>query len=172
MPKPRPGGPSHTQGGGVRCKDPDLLSLNGPPNHLDLETLIWFQSYLRHYPGGIVVISHDREFLNQLVNGILELRNSRLWRYKGNYDSFLEQKEAQEVQQLAAFKNQQREINRLMDFVNRFRAKNTTATRAQAKLKQIDRMERVNAPEAAASTVDFNFPQPESSGHRLLPPSP
>jgi ATP-binding cassette subfamily F protein 3 len=149
-------------------QEPDLLMLDEPTNHLDLETLIWFQNYLRNYPGGIVVISHDREFLNQLVNGILELRSGRLWRYKGNYDSFLEQKEAQEVQQLAAFKNQQREINRLMDFVNRFRAKNTTATRAQAKLKQIDRMERVNAPEAAASTVDFNFPQPESSGHRVI----
>lgn len=149
-------------------QEPDLLMLDEPTNHLDLETLIWFQSYLRNYPGGIVVISHDREFLNQMVTGILELRNSRMWRYKGNYDSFLEQREAQEEQQLAAFKNQQREINRLMDFVNKFRAKNTTATRAQAKLKQIERMEKVSAPEAAAATVDFNFPQPESSGHRVV----
>jgi ATP-binding cassette subfamily F protein 3 len=148
--------------------EPDLLMLDEPTNHLDLETLIWFQAYLRSYPGGIVVISHDREFLNRLVTGILELRSQRLWRYAGNFDGFLEQRAAQEEQQAAAYKNQQREINRLMDFVNRFRAKNTTATRAQAKLKQIERMERVDAPEAAASTVDFNFPQPESSGHRVI----
>jgi len=149
-------------------QEPDLLMLDEPTNHLDLETLIWFQGYLRNYPGGIVVISHDREFLNQLVNGILELRSGRLWRYRGNYDAFLDQREAQEEQQAAAFKNQQREIGRLMDFVNKFRAKNTTATRAQAKLKQIERMEKVAAPESAAATVGFNFPQPESSGHRVV----
>jgi ATP-binding cassette subfamily F protein 3 len=149
-------------------QEPDLLMLDEPTNHLDLETLLWFQQYLRNYPGGIVVISHDREFLNQIVTGILELRSSRLWRYTGNYDSFLDQREAQEEQQAAAFKNQQREIGRLMDFVSRFRAKASTATRAQAKLKQIDRMEKVSAPDAAASTVDFAFPQPESSGHRVV----
>ncbi len=149
-------------------EEPDLLMLDEPTNHLDLETLIWFQEYLKNYPGGIVVISHDREFLNQLVTGILELRSGRLWRYQGNFDKFLEERAAQEEQQLAAHKNQQREITRLMDFVNRFRAKNTTATRAQAKLKQIDRMEIIDAPEAAAATVGFDFPQPESSGHRVV----
>ncbi|MFM7101417.1 MAG: ABC-F family ATP-binding cassette domain-containing protein, partial [Verrucomicrobiota bacterium] len=147
---------------------PDLLMLDEPTNHLDLETLLWFQQYLKTYPGGIVLISHDREFLNQLVTGIVELRGGRLWTYTGNWDAFQEQRAAQEEQQAAAFKNQQREIARLMDFVNRFRAKNTTASRAQAKLKQIDRMERVDAPAAAAATVDFAFPQPEPSGHRVV----
>ncbi len=149
-------------------QEPDLLMLDEPTNHLDLETLLWFQEYLRGYPGGIVVISHDREFLNRLVTGILELRSGRLWRFAGNFDDYLEKREAQEEQQLAAFKNQQKEIGRLMDFVSRFRAKASTATRAQAKLKQIERMERVDAPEAAAATVGFAFPQPESSGHRVL----
>lgn len=148
--------------------EPDILMLDEPTNHLDLETLIWFQGYLKNYPGAILVISHDREFLNQLVTGIVEIRNERLYKYFGNYDAFLDEREAQQEQQLAAFKNQQREIGRLMDFVNRFRAKNTTATRAQAKLKQIDRMEKINAPEQAASTVDFAFPQPEKSGQRVI----
>ena len=148
--------------------EPDILMLDEPTNHLDLETLIWFQGYLKNYPGAILVISHDREFLNQLVTGIVEIRNERLYNYCGNYDAFLDEREAQQEQQLAAFKNQQREIGRLMDFVNRFRAKNTTATRAQAKLKQIDRMEKINAPEQAASTVDFAFPQPEKSGQRVI----
>jgi ATP-binding cassette subfamily F protein 3 len=149
-------------------QEPDLLMLDEPTNHLDLETLIWFQDYLRNYPGGIVLISHDREFLNRLVTGILELRNGRLWSYSGNYEKFLEQREAQQEQQAAAFKNQQKEIAKLMDFVNRFRAKASTATRAQAKLKQIDRMERVDAPEAEAAVVDFAFPQPEPSGQRVI----
>jgi ATP-binding cassette subfamily F protein 3 len=149
-------------------QEPDLLMLDEPTNHLDLETLIWFQEYLRAYPGGIVLISHDREFLNKLVTGILELRIGKLFGYTGNYDTFLEQRDAQQVQQAAAFKNQQKEIGKLMDFVNKFRAKASTATRAQAKLKQIERMERVDAPEAEAAVVDFAFPQPTPSGHRVI----
>lgn len=94
-------------------QEPDLLMLDEPTNHLDLETLLWFQEYLKDYPGGIVLISHDREFLNQLVTGILELRSGRLYSYSGNFDAFLEQREARAQQQLAAFKNQQREIARL-----------------------------------------------------------
>ena len=147
---------------------PDLMMLDEPTNHLDLETLIWFQSYLKNYPGGVVIISHDREFLNQTVTGIVEIRNGRIWTYTGNYDTFLEQRDAQEEQQMAAFKNQQKEIERLMLFVERFRAKNSKAAQAQAKLKQIDRMDKVDAPENAAKTVDFAFPQPESSGHRVI----
>lgn len=148
--------------------EPDLLMLDEPTNHLDLETLLWFQEYLRGYPGGILLISHDREFLNQLITSTVELRLSHLYRYAGNYDEFLAQREAHEANQLAAYKNQQKEIERLMDFVARFRAKNTKASQAQAKLKQIDRMEKVDAPEAAAATVDFAFPQPPRSGQRVI----
>lgn len=148
--------------------EPDLLMLDEPTNHLDLETLLWFQEYLRGYPGGILLISHDREFLNQLITSTVELRSSHLYRYAGNYDEFLAQREAHEANQLAAYKNQQKEIERLMEFVARFRAKNTKASQAQAKLKQIDRMEKVDAPEAAAATVDFAFPQPPRSGQRVI----
>src|SRR5437764_3727216 len=122
-------------------QEPDLLLLDEPTNHLDLEALLWFQSYLQSYPGAIVVISHDREFLNQLVGSIVEIRQSRLLRYRGGYDDYVAQREAHEVQQLAVFKHQEREIARLMEFVNRFRAKNTKAAQAQSKLKQIDRMD-------------------------------
>ena len=98
-------------------QEPDLLLLDEPTNHLDLEALLWFQEYLKTYPGAILVISHDREFLNQLVGSIVEIRQSRLIRYRGNYDEYLEQREAHEQQQLAAYKHQQREIARLMEFV-------------------------------------------------------
>ncbi len=127
-------------------QEPDLLLLDEPTNHLDLEALLWFQEYLKSYPGAIVVISHDREFLNQLVGSIVEIRQSKLIRYRGNYDDYLVQREAHEEQLLAAYKNQQREIARLMEFVNRFRAKNTKASQAQSKLKQIERMEKIEAP--------------------------
>ena len=149
-------------------QEPDLLLLDEPTNHLDLEALIWFQSYLKTYPGAIVVISHDREFLNQIVGSIVEIRQARLIRYRGGYDDFLQQREAHEQQLLAAFKHQEREIARLMDFVNRFRAKNTKAAQAQSKLKQIERMERIEAPSNEAAELDFQFPQPERGGQRVI----
>src|SRR3954468_18473150 len=126
--------------------EPDLLMLDEPTNHLDLEALIWFQNYLKGYPGAIVVISHDREFLNQLVGSIVEIRQTRLVRYRGNYDEYLVQRAAQEEQLTAAHKNQQREIARLQEFADRFRAKATKASQAQSKLKQIERMEKIEAP--------------------------
>jgi len=149
-------------------QEPDLLLLDEPTNHLDLEALLWFQDYLQNYPGAILVISHDREFLNRLVSSIVEIRQGKLMRYRGNYDDYLVQREAQAEQQLAAFKNQQREIGQLMDFVNRFRAKNTKAAQAQSKLKQIDRMEKIEAPEDENRKIDFHFPQPQRSGHKVI----
>jgi ATP-binding cassette, subfamily F, member 3 len=149
-------------------QEPDLLLLDEPTNHLDLEALLWFQGYLKSYPGAIVVISHDREFLNQLVGSIIEIRQSKLIRFEGNYDDYLQQREAHEQQLLAAFKHQEREIGRLMEFVNRFRAKNTKAAQAQSKLKQIDRMDKVEAPTADHRKIDFQFPQPQRSGLRVI----
>ena len=102
--------------------EPDLLLLDEPTNHLDLESLQWFQEYLRTYPGAIVMISHDREFLNQLVGSIVEIAHSKLVRYRGDWDSYIEQKAAREDQQLAAYKNQQKEIAALQLFADRFRA--------------------------------------------------
>jgi ATP-binding cassette subfamily F protein 3 len=149
-------------------QEPDLLMLDEPTNHLDLSSLLWFQEYLRHYPGAILLISHDREFLNQLVGSVVEIRQSRLLRYRGNFDDYLEQRAAHEEQMLAAFKHQEREIGRLMEFVNRFRAKNTKASQAQSKLKQIERMEKVEAPVNDERRIDFQFPQPQRSGLRVI----
>jgi ATP-binding cassette subfamily F protein 3 len=93
--------------------EPALLLLDEPTNHLDLEALLWFQDYLTRYPGGLLVISHDRAFLNMLCTGILELRGGTLNRYTGNYDDYLAEKEARKEQQASQFKNQQREIAHL-----------------------------------------------------------
>lgn len=150
--------------------EPDLLLLDEPTNHLDLETLLWFQDYLQHYPGAVLFISHDREFLNQLCTHIAELRAAKIMRYTGNYDSYLEQRAANEVNLIAAAKAQQRKIDQLQVFVDRFRAKNTMAAQAQSKLKQIERLkeEMVELPQSNGPTVGFKFPQPPRSGQRVI----
>ena len=151
-------------------QEPDLLMLDEPTNHLDLETLLWFQDYLQDYPGAILLISHDREFLNQLCTHVAELRQARVLRYTGNYDQYLEQRAATEATMVATAKSQQREIERLQLFVDRFRAKNTKATQAQSKMKQIERLkEEMVAPvDGPDATVGFRFPQPQRSGQKVI----
>lgn len=150
--------------------EPALLLLDEPTNHLDLEALLWFQDYLTRYPGGLVVISHDRAFLNALCTGMLELRAGRLHYYHGNYDNFLSEKEARKEQQAAAFKNQQREIAHLQKFVDRFGAKASMASRAKSKEKQIERLEAIAVDEPAEELkrIHFKFPQPPRSGLKVI----
>lgn len=149
---------------------PDLLLLDEPTNHLDLETLLWFQDYLREYSGAILLISHDREFLNHLCTHVTELRLSRILCYTGDYDQYLEQRAATEATLIATAKAQEREIKRLQLFVDRFRAKNTKAAQAQSKMKQIERLkeEMVVPVEGPEATVGFTFPQPKRSGLKVV----
>jgi ATP-binding cassette subfamily F protein 3 len=151
-------------------QSPDLLMLDEPTNHLDLEALLWFQDYLSRYPGALLMISHDRAFLNSLCTGVLELRREHLWRWNGNYDDFLRLREASEAQQLAAFKNQQREVAHLQRFIDRFGAKASLASRAKSKEKQIAHIlaEAIEAPEADIARLHFRFPQPPRSGLRVV----
>jgi len=149
-------------------QEPDLLLLDEPTNHLDLESLLWFQEYLKTYPGAILMISHDREFLNALTNAILEIAHSKVTRYRGNYDDYLREKAARMEQMQGAFDNQQREIAKMQQWADRFKAKANFASRAQDKLKMIDRMEKIDAPQQAAKTVKFRFPQPPRSGQRVI----
>jgi ATP-binding cassette subfamily F protein 3 len=148
--------------------EPDLLLLDEPTNHLDLESLGWLQNHLQSFPGAILVISHDREFLNLLAEAVIEIAHARLHRYRGNWDSYVAQKAAREEQHLAAYKNQQREIASLQRFADRFRAKASKASQAQSKLKQIERMEKIDAPLAQGKTIRFRFPQPARSGLRAI----
>ena len=147
--------------------EPDLLMLDEPTNHLDLETLGWFQVQIQNFPGAVLTISHDREFLNAICNGILEIRNRKLHSYQGNFDSYLTQKAEREAQHLAAYQNQQREIAHHEDFIRRFRAKASKATQAQSRIKLLERMERIEPPEATEDTLSFKFPQPQRSGQRV-----
>ncbi len=150
--------------------EPALLLLDEPTNHLDLEALLWFQDYLTRYPGGLVVISHDRAFLNALCTGMLELRAGTLHYYHGNYDDFLREKEARKQQQASLFKNQQREIAHLQKFVDRFGAKASMASRAKSKEKQIERLQEVavEEPQEELKRINFKFPQPPRSGLKVI----
>ena len=148
--------------------EPDLLMLDEPTNHLDLESLGWFQNYLEYYPGAILMISHDRAFLNALVDNIWEIRSKQVHRYRGNYDAYVEQRQARAEQHLAAYKNQQAEIAKLQEFADRFRAKASKASQAQSKLKQIERMEKLEAPEGQDKKIHIKFPQPARSGQRVM----
>jgi len=150
--------------------EPALLLLDEPTNHLDLEALLWFQDYLTRYPGGLLIISHDREFLNTLCNGILELKGGTLNKYTGNYDDYLNEKDARKEQQAALFKNQQREIAHLQKFVDRFGAKASMASRAKSKEKQIERLKdvAVEEPWEDLKRINFRFPQPPRSGLKVI----
>jgi ATP-binding cassette subfamily F protein 3 len=156
--------------GRLLVAEPALLLLDEPTNHLDLHALLWFQDYLTRYPGGLVVISHDRAFLNALCTGILELRGGVLNRYTGNYDDYLREKDERHAQQLAQYKNQQREIAHLQKFVDRFGAKATLASRAKSKEKQIERLreDAIEAPEEDLKKIAFRFPQPPRSGLKVV----
>ena len=148
--------------------EPDLLLLDEPTNHLDLESLRWFQGHLRGYRGTLLLVSHDRAFLNAVVGKILEVRHHRVHPYRGNYDDYLEESAARDARQLAAHRAQQRKVEQLERFVARFGAKATKAAQAKSKQKQLDRMERIEAPLGSEKTVRIRFPQPPPSGQKVI----
>ncbi len=148
--------------------EPDLLLLDEPTNHLDLLSLLWLQNYLRTYSGAILLISHDRQFMDELVTRVFEIAERRIVPYTGNYTEFLRQRDANYEQQLAAYKNQQKEIKALQEFADRFRSVSSKAAQAQSKLKQIERMELIEKPLPPKKPFRFQIPQPPRSGQRIL----
>jgi ATP-binding cassette subfamily F protein 3 len=147
---------------------PDLLMLDEPTNHLDLHSLQWFQNYLKGYEGAILMISHDREFLNALTDSILHIFHGKVHRYRGNYDAFLRQKAQREEQAWAAYRAQQTEIKKIEEFISRFRAKATKAAQVQSRIKQLEKMERLQPPSPPEATVHLRFPQPRKTGLKVV----
>jgi len=142
---------------------PNLLLLDEPTNHLDLEARNWLEEYLREYPYTFVLISHDRYFLDVTVNKIAEIWNKRIQFYPGNYEKFLAQK-TQRLEQLeAAYRNQRERIEQLEVFINRFRYQATKAKQVQSRIKELERMDRIQLPDEER-TIHFSFPQPKQSG--------
>ena len=146
---------------------PDVLLLDEPTNHLDLQSVIWLESFLQSYDGSILLISHDRKFLNTLTTRIFELERAKLTVYSGNYDDYEKQKESQRVQLESQATNQSRRIADVERFVERFRAKNTKATQVQSRIKMLNKIERVKTAQSSKS-IHFRFPQPVRTGRNVL----
>ncbi len=140
-------------------KPSDLLLLDEPTNHLDLDAMLWLEKWLQHYPGTVILISHDTEFLNAVARTILNFEAQKLIRYKGDYDSFLTQKAERIRQQQVAIDRQARETQRLQSFIDRFKAKATKAKQAQSRVKALARMQ-VLAPIKAEHSIDIKIPDP------------
>ena len=146
---------------------PDLLLLDEPTNHLDLDSLTWLENFLLSYDGGLVIISHDRTFLDQVTTVTWELSLGRLTVFKGNYSKYVADKEIRMQVERAAYDNQQAQIRQTMRFVQRFRAKSTKAKQVQSRLKQLSRMERIELAETEQE-VSFFFPPAAPSGRLAL----
>jgi len=148
--------------------EPDLLLLDEPTNHLDLVSLLWLQNYLKTYPGAMLLISHDRQFMDEIVGTIYEISDNRLHSYSGNYTAYLDEREARYERQSAAYKNQQKEIAALREFYDRFRQVASKASQAMSKLKQIERMELIAKPNPPRKPFRFQIPQPPRGGQRSV----
>ncbi|WP_446745377.1 ABC-F family ATP-binding cassette domain-containing protein [Silvibacterium acidisoli] len=146
---------------------PSLLLLDEPTNHLDLETRNWLEEYLRTYPNGYILISHDRYFLDVTVNKIIEIWNKGLHTYHGNYEKYLTQKAERRVQIEAAYKNQKERIEQLEAFINRFRYQATKAKQVQSRIKELEKIERIEIPDEE-QIIHFTFPQPPASGRTVV----
>jgi len=144
-------------------QNPDVLLLDEPTNHLDLQSVIWLESFLKNYDGSILLISHDRSFLNGLVDRIIELDRGKLGVYTGNYDTYERLKEERIAQLEAEAVNQSRRVDQVERFIERFRAKNSKATQVKSKMKMLEKMDKVETFQQS-KTIQFRFPQPKRTG--------
>ena len=147
---------------------PNLLVLDEPTNHLDIETIAWLENYLVNYSGALLIVSHDRYFLDKVATITLDLTKHSLDRYVGNYSSFVEQKEQKLLTEAKNYEKQQKEIAALEDFVNRNLARASTTKRAQSRRKQLEKMERLDKPEAGTKSAHMTFHSGKTSGNVVL----
>jgi ATP-binding cassette subfamily F protein 3 len=154
--------------GKVLLKEPDVLLLDEPTNHLDLETIEWLEGYLKGINTPMVIVSHDREFLDRLCTQIVETERGVSTTYLGNYSAYLAQKAETRAAQLSTYERQQKEIAQQQAFVDRFRASATRSTQAKSREKQLDKMERMEAPIADVRTLKFEFPPAPRSGREVV----
>ena len=147
---------------------PNLLVLDEPTNHLDIETIAWLENYLVNYSGALIIVSHDRYFLDKVATITLDLTKHSLDRYVGNYSSFVEQKEQKLATEAKNYEKQQKEIAALEDFVNRNLVRASTTKRAQSRRKQLEKMERLDKPESGKKSANMTFQSEKTSGNVVL----
>lgn len=154
--------------GKILLQKPDLLLLDEPTNHLDLETIEWLETYLKGLTTPMVIVSHDREFLDRLCTQIVETERGVSTTYLGNYSAYLQQKAEAQVAQLSAYERQQKELEKQQAFVDRFRASATRSTQAKSREKQLEKIERIEAPTGGLRTLHFRFPPAPRSGREVV----
>ena len=152
----------------ILMQEPDVLFLDEPTNHLDLEATIWLEKFLASWRGGMVLISHDRTFLDRSINHIIEIDLRRIKIYKGTYSDFIKCKKVEMNLYLNAYKNQQREIKETERFIERFRYKNTKATQVQSRIKKLEKLEILEEPSEDNSLIRLKIPQPNRSPQRIV----
>ncbi len=151
--------------------EPDLLMMDEPTNHLDLMSLLWFQRYLSNYPGAILMISHDRDFMDGLVEQVVEIDPDamELVSYTGNYSSYQEQRQLRYDQKVQAWRNHKKEMDRVQEFIDRFRNVGSKASQVQDRIRQLDKMkEKMQKPRAPRKVFKFNFPEPPRSNQKVV----
>jgi ATP-binding cassette, subfamily F, member 3 len=154
--------------GKILLQKPDLLLLDEPTNHLDLETIEWLEVYLKGLKNPMVIVSHDREFLDRLCTQIVETERGVSSTYLGNYSAYLQQKAEMQEAQMSAYERQQKELDKQQTFVDRFRASATRSTQAKSREKQLDKIERIEAPTGGMRTLHFRFPPAPRSGREVV----
>jgi ATP-binding cassette, subfamily F, member 3 len=154
--------------GKILLQKPDLLLLDEPTNHLDLETIEWLENYLKGLKTPMVIVSHDREFLDRLCTQIVETERGVSTTYLGNYSAYLQQKAENAEAQMSAYERQQKELEKQQVFVERFRASATRSTQAKSREKQLEKVERIEAPTANLKTLHFRFPPAPRSGREVV----
>jgi ATP-binding cassette subfamily F protein 3 len=154
--------------GKILLQDPDLLLLDEPTNHLDLATIEWLENYLKELKTAMVIVSHDRAFLDRLCTQIIETERGIATPYLGNYSAYIQQKAEQQQAQLAAFDRQQKELEKQQAFIDRFRASATRSTQAKSREKQLEKIERIEAPVTGPKQRKFEFPPAPRSGRDVV----
>ncbi|UJS22497.1 MAG: ABC-F family ATP-binding cassette domain-containing protein [Candidatus Brocadia sp.] len=149
-------------------QEPNLLLLDEPTNHLDIDSILWLEEYLRGFKGGLILISHDRAFLDRNVTRIWELEKGKIHEYGGNYSFYEMEKEKRMELQRARYVNQQKKIKEVERFIERFRAKNTKASQVQSRILMLEKMEKETLPDNATEQVRFRFPPSKQSGVSVL----
>ncbi|MFL0365324.1 ABC-F family ATP-binding cassette domain-containing protein [Pseudobacillus sp. 179-B 2D1 NHS] len=147
---------------------PDILILDEPTNHLDIDTLSWLEQYLQGYNGAILIVSHDRYFLDKVVNQVYEISRQHIKKFHGNYSNYLEQKAEQYEKDMKLFEKQQEQVAKLEDFIQRNIARASTTKRAQSRRKQLERMERMERPDGDEKSANIMFQIEKQSGNEVL----
>ena len=154
--------------GKILLQNPDLLLLDEPTNHIDLETIEWLENYLKNLKTPMVIVSHDREFLDRLCTQIVETERGVSTTYLGNYSAYLQQKAEMQEAQMSSYERQQKEIDKQQAFIERFRASATRSTQAKSREKQLDKKERIEAPTTSLKSLHFRFPPAPRSGREVV----